>query len=124
MTPIPLTPQIIALTRRLVWFEPPEVALAEPVRFLAYAFARASHEDMTLLRQFLTSDDLLEALDHAPPGIIDPRSWAYRNNVMGRYPAPDMPKRRLALRDLPSQMAAGLAIKWQNKSTAGSGHKQ
>jgi len=40
-------------------------------------------------------DDLREALDKAPPGIIDPRSWAYWNSVMGRYPAPPMPKRTL-----------------------------
>jgi hypothetical protein len=29
-----------------------------------------------ILRAFVTVDDLREALDHAPPGIIDPRSWA------------------------------------------------
>jgi hypothetical protein len=34
------------------------------------------------------------ALDRAPPGIIDPRSWAYWNSKMGRYPAPPLPKRR------------------------------
>jgi hypothetical protein len=50
---------------------------------------------MKLLRQFLSDDDLREALDHAPPGIIDPRSWAYWNSKMGRYPAPPLPKRQL-----------------------------
>ena len=96
MTPIPLNPETEALARRLVWFEPPQTALAEPVRFMAYAFARASHDDMTLLRRFLPDDDLREALDRASPGIIDPRSWAYWNYKLGRYPAPDLPKRRLA----------------------------
>lgn len=96
MTPIPLTPDTEALARRLVWFEAPAVALADPVRFMAYAFAKASHEDMTLLRRNLSDADLVEALDHAPPGLIDPRSWAYWNNKLGRYPAPEMPKRRFA----------------------------
>lgn len=50
---------------------------------------------MTLLRKFLSDDDLREALDHAPPGIIDPRSWAYWNSRLGRYPAPPLPERQL-----------------------------
>ena len=40
-------------------------------------------------------DDLREARDHAPPGIIDPRSSAYWNSRLGRYPAPSPPTRRL-----------------------------
>jgi hypothetical protein len=94
MNPIPLTPATEALARRLVWFEAPAEALADPFRFVAYALARATHEDMRLLRGFMTDDDLREALDHAPPGIIDPRSWAYWNAMLGRYPAPPMPTRR------------------------------
>jgi len=55
----------------------------------------ATHEDMNILRAFLTDDDLREALDQAPPGIIDPRSWAYWNSKLGRYPTPPLPTRRL-----------------------------
>ena len=69
--------------------------MSDPIRFMAYAMARATHEDMKLLRRYVADDDFREALDRAPPGIIDPRSWAYWNNVMGRYPAPPMPKRVL-----------------------------
>jgi hypothetical protein len=94
MTPLPLNPETEALARRLVWFEPPETAMAIMPRFLAYAFARATHHDMKLIRTYLTDDDLREALDHAPPGIIDARSWAYWNSKLGRYPAPAMPVRR------------------------------
>jgi hypothetical protein len=94
MKDIPITPETEALARRLVWFEEPREALSDPVRFVAYAMARAAHEDMKLLRAFLNDDDLREALDHAPPGIIDPRSWAYWNSKLGRYPTPAMPKRQ------------------------------
>jgi hypothetical protein len=83
-----------SLARRLVWFEEPEEALSDPSRFVAYAFARATHEDMKILRAPLSDDDLREALDHAPPGIVDPRSWAYWNSKLGRYPPPPMPTRR------------------------------
>ena len=95
MRTIPLTPDTEALARRLVWFEDPADALSDPFRFVAYALARATHEDMTILRGVLSDDDLREALDHAPPGIIDPRSWAYWNSKLGRYPPPPLPRRRL-----------------------------
>ena len=95
MKRIPLTPDTEALARRLVWFEEPAEALSDPIRFAAYAFAQATHEDMKRLRAFLDDDDLREALDRAPPGIIDPRSWAYWNAKLGRYPAPPMPVRRI-----------------------------
>jgi hypothetical protein len=95
MKSIPVTPDTEALARRLVWFEEPQEALSDTFRFVAYALARATHEDIKLLRTLLSDDDLREALDHAPPGIIDPRSWAYWNSKLGRYPAPPMPKRRL-----------------------------
>jgi hypothetical protein len=93
MKTIPLTPATEALARRLVWFEEPAEALADTARFVAYAAARATHEDMKLLRTFITDDEFREALDHAPPGVIDPRSWAYWNLMLDRYPAPPMPTR-------------------------------
>ena len=93
MKSIPLNEQTRTIARRIVWFEAPAEALADPVRFMAYAFARATHEDMKALRAYLTDADLIEALDAAPPGVIDPRSWAYWNLKLGRTPAPPMPRR-------------------------------
>lgn len=95
MKPIPLTPETAALARRLVWFEEPAEALADPVRFLAYALESATHEDMNVLRRYFTVADFREALDAAPAGIIGPRSWAYWNAGLGRYPAPPLPRREL-----------------------------
>jgi hypothetical protein len=95
MKPTPLTPETEALARRLVWFEEPAEALADPVRFVAYALESATHEDMNALRRYLTEADFREALDAAPPGIIGPRSWAYWNARMGRYPDPTLPTRQL-----------------------------
>jgi hypothetical protein len=98
MNAIPVTPQTLELARRVVWFEPPEQALSDPIRFLAYAMTYAHHEDMRDIRRYVSDDDIREALDHAPAGIIDPRSWAYWNARMGRYPAPPLPVRLLGIR--------------------------
>jgi hypothetical protein len=94
MKSIPLNPEIATVAQRIVWFEEPAEALADPVRFMAYAAARATHDDMKLLRRYVSDDDFREALDKAPPGIIDPRSWAYWNSKLGRFPPPPMPRRR------------------------------
>lgn len=94
MRKLPLTPETEALARRIIWFEEPSEALADTSRFVAYALARATHEEMIVLGRFLNLDDLREALDHAPAGIIDARSWAYWNLKLGRYPTPPMPRRR------------------------------
>lgn len=93
---IPLTPETEALARKIVWFDPPEKTCADPVRFAAYAFAYATHADMNILRRHMSEDDLKFALDRAPPGIIDARSWNYWHLRFGRDPAPPMPVRRFA----------------------------
>jgi len=93
MKPIPATAQMLGVAPRIIWFEPPERALADPVRFMAYAMTYARHEDMRVIREYVSDADFREALDRAPPGIIDPRSWAYWNSKMGRYPPPPLPKR-------------------------------
>jgi hypothetical protein len=92
MKRLPLTPEVEAVAQRVFWFEEPAKAIADPVRFLAYAMTYGSIADVTTLRRYLSDDDLREALSNAPPGIFDPRSWAYWNLMLGRYPTPPMPE--------------------------------
>ena len=93
MKPLPLTPEIETIARRVVRFETPEQAIAYPARFLAYVMTYGTFEDVAALRQFWSEDDLRTAMDAAPPGIFDGRSWAYWNVKLGRYPTPPMPER-------------------------------
>lgn len=93
MKTIPVTPQTAEVARRIIWFEDPEKSLADPVRFMAYAMTYARHKDMRVIRQYVSDDEIRQALDTAPPGIIDPRSWAYWNLKMGRFPSPPQRKR-------------------------------
>jgi hypothetical protein len=95
MNVIPHTPETDALSKRVVWFEPPEKALADPIRFMAYVMAHGTPENIIFVRRYLSDDDFREALDKAPPGIIDQPSWAYWNSKFGRYPPPPMPQRKL-----------------------------
>ena len=58
MKAIPITPATLEVARRVIWFEPPEKALAGPARFVAYAMTYARHEDMRLIRRYLSDEDL------------------------------------------------------------------
>lgn len=100
MRPIPVTPETAEVARRIIWFEEPEKALADPVRFMAYAMTYAHHKDMRVIRQHVSDDEIRQALDTAPPGIIDPRSWVYWNLRMGRFPPP--PPRKRTFGDSPT----------------------
>jgi hypothetical protein len=93
---LPDTKEFHDLATRIIWFEPPELALLDLSRFMAYAFRYATHNDMKILRTKLNDDDLRAALTEAPPGIIDPRSWSFWHVVLGTFPAPPMPTRMIA----------------------------
>ena len=86
---------LVDIASRVVWFEPPEKALAIPERFLAYAMRYGTLDDMAVVRRHFDDDALRAALDRMPPGIIDGRSWSFWNAVLGRFPPPPMPTRNL-----------------------------
>lgn len=94
MNALPLTREIEAISRRVVWFEPPAQAIEDAARFLAYAMTYGEDRDMREIRRYLSDDELRDALNNAPAGIFDPRSWAYWNLKLGRYPTPPMPERK------------------------------
>jgi hypothetical protein len=93
MKPLPCNSDLLRVAPNVVWFEAPEKALANPVRFLAYLMTYGTLDDIAVVQRYLDLEDFREALEQAPPGIIDERSWAYWNAVTGRYPVPPMPRR-------------------------------
>jgi hypothetical protein len=93
MKPLPCNPDLLKVAPRVIWFEPAEAALADPVRFLAYLMAYGTVDEIAVVRRYVSLDDFREALEHAPPGIMDKRSWAYWNTKFERYPVPPMPRR-------------------------------
>lgn len=95
MSPLPVTPDLSAVARNVVWFEEPPQALADPVRFLAYVMTFATAEEIAVVRRYVSDQDWRAALAAAPPGIFDERSWTYWNLMAGRDPAPPMPTRVL-----------------------------
>jgi hypothetical protein len=82
------------VARRCVWFQSPDETLADPTFFIAHVLTYGVHSDVTTLLRSFSKDALADALINAPPGIIDPRSWAYWNLILRDLsPPPPMPTR-------------------------------
>jgi hypothetical protein len=93
MKALPTTPELLRVAGRVIWFDEPERALADPVLFLAHVMVFGTVEDLTALRGIVDKHDYREVLEQAPPGIFDARSWAYWNLICGRSPPPPLPVR-------------------------------
>ncbi len=93
MKPLPHNADLFAVAPRIIWFESPGEALADPVRFLAYLMTYGTAEDVTIVRRHIDADAFREAVERAPAGIMDARSWAYWNIVAGKDIVPPMPTR-------------------------------
>lgn len=98
MNALPITPPLLAVARRVVWFKQPEEALADPVHFLAHVMTYGTAEDLQALNDSVGADALREVLRHPPPGVFDGRSWAYWHYRLGLtppgQPVPPLPQRR------------------------------
>ena len=93
MKALPFNADLLKVATHVIWFEPPERALADPIPFLAYLMTYGTAEEVAVVMRYVSLEDFREALERAPPGIFDERSWNYWNLMMDRYPPPPMPKR-------------------------------
>jgi hypothetical protein len=93
MKALPHMPELLSVATRVIWFEPPEQALANGPRFFAYLMTYGTADDIATVRKYVDENDFMGALDTVPAGILDARSWAYWNAMDNRYPTPPMPQR-------------------------------
>jgi hypothetical protein len=93
MKPLPSNRELLGVAERTVWYKSPAEAVADASNFVAHVLTYGTQEDVKTLRQYLGLDDIRDALDHTPPGVFDERSWSYWNAMVGRFPAPPLPRR-------------------------------
>lgn len=94
MINLPATEETLTLARRCVWFKKPEEALTDPLHLVAHVLAHGTFEDVTILQRHIGARGMAEALQAAPPGIIDERSWWYWHLVLlNQSPPPELPRR-------------------------------
>lgn len=95
LPPFPKTPELLGVARRVVWFKSPEDALADPRHFLAHVMTYGAVQDLKAIETVIGQDDYRQVLDNPPPGVFDPRSWAYWNLRCGRSADAPLPGRKL-----------------------------
>ena len=91
----PKTPELLQIAKRVVWFKEPEDTLENPVHFLTYLMTYGFYEDVKVVKQYVALEDFSYVLEHASPGVFDPRSWAYWNLMCNHLPIPPMPQRKI-----------------------------
>jgi hypothetical protein len=87
--------ELLAVAENVIWFKPPSEALADAHDFLAHVMTYGTLDDVLIAEKYYTGSQFREALEHAPPGVFDIRSWTYWNLICGRDPVPPLPQRRI-----------------------------
>jgi hypothetical protein len=78
----------------LCWWQPPEVTLSQPRRFLTQVMVLGTWQEVQKVVESLGWDVFKDALVNAPAGVFDVRSWAYWRAVFG-LPEAELPRRSL-----------------------------
>jgi hypothetical protein len=86
--------QLKQIARAIFWWQPPEVSLRNPRRFLAQVMTLGTWDEVHSVKDSLGWDAFKDTLLNAPPGVFDGRSWAYWHAFFG-LPEAEMPCRSL-----------------------------
>jgi hypothetical protein len=84
-----------SLAGRLVWWQPAAATLLDLESLLARVMVYGTPEDLAVARRHFPSSAFGAVLAQPPPGLFDPRSWAYWHVVLGLEPPGDPPARAL-----------------------------
>jgi hypothetical protein len=101
MKPLPHNADLLRVAPRVIWFEPPEEALANPVRFVAYLMTYGTLEDIKVVRRYLDLNDFREcATRHhrsALLGLLEHRNRSLPRSSYASPCHPDLTRQALAL---------------------------
>ncbi len=60
MKPLPRNADLLGVASHVIWFEPPERALADPVRFLVHLMPYGTIDEIAVVRRYVELDDFRE----------------------------------------------------------------
>lgn len=83
------------IARRVVWFQEPELTLANPRMFLSYLMTYGTLDEVQHIRARLGDDLFRKTLENPVIGVFDARSWNYWHLFYGKQNVPPLPSRRL-----------------------------
>ena len=86
---------LLPVAAKVFWWGTPEDALRDWYRFAAQVMTFGDWDDVQATRRFLGEGALRSALENAPPGVFDNKSWNYWHVFFRIAPIPPLPTRRL-----------------------------
>jgi hypothetical protein len=86
--------QVRCVARELIWWQPPDITLENPRRFLAQVMNLGTWDHIQTVKREFGLNDFRDALVNAEAGWFEPRSWALWHHAFG-LPVGPMPKRSL-----------------------------
>lgn len=90
-----MEPAVEQLAKKYVWWETPERAFRRRDLLLCQLMQLGTWDDVRLARRLFGDGAFKQALEHAPPGVLDAKSWNYWNLFYGFVPVPPLPERPL-----------------------------
>jgi hypothetical protein len=87
--------RLAAMARRVCWWEPVAATLENTALFLCRIMALGTWDDICIALDHYGRDAFREALQNAPPGLFDPRSWHYWHHRLKLLPVPPLPQRAI-----------------------------
>ena len=89
-------PQRLAwIARRVCWWQPAEATLENTPLFLCRVMVFGTWEDICVVLERYLENSLREALQSAPAGLFDNRSWHYWHHRLKVLPVPPLPERSI-----------------------------
>jgi hypothetical protein len=82
------------LAAKYVWWLSPEATLARPHFLLCQLMTLGTEDDVWTALDLVGESAFIEALKHAPPGVMDPKSWNFWHLVF-HLPMEPLPSRPL-----------------------------
>lgn len=87
--------ELLEVAENVIWFKTPKDALSDRTGFLCHVMTFGSLDEVLTVQRHFSLADFRIALEHAPPGVFDIRSWHYWNIVCARTPVPPLPQRKI-----------------------------
>jgi hypothetical protein len=86
-------PRLGLIAQRVHWWKTPAESIANTSDFLCRVMALGLWEDVIYVIEKYGEQALRSALNEAPPGVFDPKSWNYWHRRFGFSLVPALPKR-------------------------------
>jgi hypothetical protein len=87
--------QLASIARRVCWWQSAQATLENTQRFLCQVMVFGTWDDACFALGHYGEATFREALQSAPPGLFDNRSWHYWHHRLHLLPVPPRPQRAI-----------------------------